>query len=137
MYKVIFLFCLSFFAISANAEQGVDKYVFATAEQKQQFDRISQELRCVVCQNQTLADSDAPLAADLRNEIAAQVKQGNSDQAIFDFVVARYGDFVLYKPPLKPLTWILWFAPILLLLLCLGIWYSIVTRAKAAAVLGE
>lgn len=138
MYKEIFLvILLSFSFVTAKAEQGIDKYIFDTVEQKQQFNRISEQLRCVVCQNQTLADSDATLAADLRNEIMIQVKEGKSDQAIFDFVVDRYGDFVLYNPPIKPLTWILWFGPIALLLLCMVIWYLVVTRAKPVSALGE
>lgn len=77
---------------------------------------MSQELRCLVCQNSTLADSDAPLAADLRNEIRTQMRAGKSDQEIVDYLVARYGDFVLYRPPVNSNTVLLWFGPFLLLL---------------------
>lgn len=76
---------------------------------------LAQQLRCVVCQNQTLADSNADLAVDLRRQIRQQLAAGASDQAVKDYLVQRYGDFVLYQPPLKPLTWLLWFGPPLLL----------------------
>ncbi|WP_454738376.1 cytochrome c-type biogenesis protein [Cupriavidus necator] len=75
---------------------------------------LSNELRCLVCQNQTLADSNADLAIDLRRQIREQLRGGASDAAVKDYLVQRYGDFVLYKPPLLPLTWLLWFGPLLL-----------------------
>ncbi|WP_020167251.1 MULTISPECIES: cytochrome c-type biogenesis protein [Methylotenera] len=80
-----------------------------------QVHRLSTELRCLVCQNQTLADSDAPLAEDLRVEIREMAAQGKSDQEIIDYLVARYGDFVLYRPPVKATTVLLWIGPFLLL----------------------
>ena len=75
---------------------------------------LSAELRCLVCQNQTIADSNAPLAEDLRNQVRERMRQGSSDSQIIDFMVARYGDFVLYRPPLKLTTVLLWFGPLLL-----------------------
>jgi cytochrome c-type biogenesis protein CcmH len=78
--------------------------------------RIASELRCLVWQNQTIADSHAELAVDLRNQVKDMLKRGESDQAIIDYMTARYGDFVLYRPPLKGTTFILWFGPGLLLL---------------------
>ncbi|SCK58524.1 cytochrome c-type biogenesis protein CcmH [Variovorax sp. HW608] len=78
---------------------------------------LSHQLRCVVCQNQTLADSQADLAVDLRRQMREQMRAGASDAAVKDYLVQRYGDFVLYKPPLKPSTWLLWFGPSLLLAL--------------------
>jgi cytochrome c-type biogenesis protein CcmH len=77
---------------------------------------ISQELRCLVCQNESLASSHAELADDLRREVRDLIRQGKTDQEVKDFLVARYGDFVLYRPEVKPLTWVLWFGPFLLLL---------------------
>ncbi len=77
--------------------------------------KIAAELRCLVCQNQTVADSHAPLAQDLRDEVRKMLAQGQSDQQVLDFMTARYGDFVLYKPPVKGTTWFLWFGPGLLL----------------------
>src|SRR5512145_3569525 len=81
---------------------------------------LAVELRCLVCQNQTLADSNAPLAVDLRNQIREQLKAGKSEQDVVDFMVARYGDFVLYRPPFKASTVALWAGPFLLL--ALGAW---------------
>ena len=77
---------------------------------------LTQQLRCLVCQNETLADSRADLAEDLRKEIREQMKAGKSDQEIIAFLTQRYGDFVLYKPPVKATTYLLWFGPFVLLL---------------------
>ncbi len=76
---------------------------------------LSSELRCLVCQNQTIADSSAPLAVDLRNTIREQLAKGASEREVVDFMTARYGDFVLYRPPLKATTLLLWAGPFLLL----------------------
>ena len=78
---------------------------------------MSQELRCLVCQNSTLADSSAPLAEDLRKEIRAQMRAGKSDKEVVDYLVARYGDFVRYRPPVNNSTALLWFGPFLLLII--------------------
>jgi cytochrome c-type biogenesis protein CcmH len=78
--------------------------------------RLAEELRCLVCQNQTIADSNAPLAVDLREQVREQMRKGASDDQIVDYLVARYGDFVRYRPPLKATTVLLWFGPPLLLL---------------------
>jgi len=80
---------------------------------------LGEELRCLVCQNQTIADSAAPLAVDLRNQIREQVRAGRSDDQIRDYMVARYGDFVLYRPPLKATTAALWLGPAALLAIAL------------------
>ena len=79
--------------------------------------QLAERLRCLVCQNQSLADSNAELAVDLRRQIREQIAQGKGDAQIIDFMVQRYGDFVLYRPPLKASTWLLWFGPPLLLLI--------------------
>lgn len=76
---------------------------------------ISEELRCLVCQNESLAGSRADLALDLKREIRGLIKEGKSDQEIRDFMVSRYGDFVLYRPPVKPTTWLLWIGPFVLM----------------------
>jgi cytochrome c-type biogenesis protein CcmH len=78
---------------------------------------LAHELRCLVCQNQTLADSNAPLAVDLRNQIREQLQAGKSERDVIDFMVARYGDFVLYRPPFKASTALLWLGPFLFLIL--------------------
>ena len=91
-------------------------YEFESEEQEALFNKLSDELRCLVCQNQSIADSNAELATDLREEIYGMLQQGKSEEEIVDFMVARYGDFVLYNPPLKPMTWVLWFGPAFALL---------------------
>ncbi len=91
-------------------------------------------LRCLVCQNQTLADSNAELAVDLRNQVRAQVKAGRSDEEIIDYLVARYGDFVLYRPPVKATTMLLWAGPFVLLVAGLaGLIVTLRRRARAGA----
>jgi cytochrome c-type biogenesis protein CcmH len=84
----------------------LDKHVMA----------LSEQLRCLVCQNQTIADSHADLAIDLKNQVREKLATGMSDQDVIDYMVQRYGDFVLYRPPVKRVTWLLWFGPFLLLL---------------------
>jgi cytochrome c-type biogenesis protein CcmH len=90
------------------------------AETEKRVAALAHELRCLVCQNQTLADSNAPLAVDLRNQIREQIAAGKSEQDVLDFMVARYGDFVLYRPPLKAATVALWVGPFVFL--AFGLW---------------
>ena len=89
---------------------------------------ISEELRCLVCQNESLAGSQAELAQDLRREVRDLIKQGNTDQQIKDFLVSRYGDFVLYRPQLKPSTWLLWGGPFVLLIVGLAVLVNYLRR---------
>ena len=89
---------------------------FDDALKQQQYESIIEEVRCLVCQNQSLADSSADLAQDLRQEIYEMVNAGKTDDEILAFLVARYGDFVLYRPQLKASTWLLWFGPFIFLL---------------------
>jgi cytochrome c-type biogenesis protein CcmH len=93
---------------------------------------LSEELRCLVCQNQTLADSTAPLAEDLRREVRELAQQGKSDAEIKQYLVARYGDFVLYRPPVKPTTWLLWFGPFAFLLGGALVWFVVLRRRGRA-----
>lgn len=105
---------------------------------EQRMSEIASELRCLVCQNQTIVDSNAPLAVDLRNEIREQLKQGRSAREIMDYMVARYGDFVLYRPPLKATTVLLWAGPLLLFLVGLAVMFrKIAKRRVEAAALTE
>jgi cytochrome c-type biogenesis protein CcmH len=97
---------------------------------------LAEELRCLVCQNQTLADSNAPLAVDLRNQVREQLKSGKSEQDVIDFMVARYGDFVLYRPPFKATTVLLWFGPLLLALLGIGMLVRRLKRRRAEVPVG-
>jgi cytochrome c-type biogenesis protein CcmH len=95
---------------------------------------LAEELRCLVCQNQTIADSHADLAIDLKNQIREKLKSGMSEEQILQFMVARYGDFVLYRPPVKATTVPLWFGPFALLLAALaGLFYYIQRRRRATA----
>lgn len=98
---------------------------------------IADELRCLVCQNESLAGSRADLALDLRREIRNLIKAGKSDTEILDFMVARYGDFVLYRPPFKPTTWLLWVGPFALLAVALWVLWRLVSRAARRKALGE
>lgn len=90
--------------------------------------RLEEELRCLVCQNQSLADSNAPLAEDLRREVHGLAAAGKSDDEIKAFLVARYGDFVLYRPPVKSTTWLLWFGPLVLLIVGGMVWWQVARR---------
>ena len=92
-----------------------DPLIFTNAEEEARYQQLTAELRCVVCQNQNLADSDAPLAQDLRNEIHTMMQAGRSNDEIKQFLIDRYGDFVLYKPPVKGNTLALWLMPAILL----------------------
>lgn len=94
---------------------------------------ISEELRCLVCQNESLAGSRADLAMDLRREIRTLIKDGKTDAQIRDYMVSRYGDFVLYRPPVKPITWALWFGPFLLLIGAVVILVRMVRRSQRSA----
>ena len=93
---------------------------------------LAEELRCLVCQNQTIADSNAPLAVDLRNQIRAQIAQGRSDDQIRSYMVERYGDFVLYKPPFHAATALLWLGPPLLIAIGIGAFVLVVRRRRPA-----
>jgi cytochrome c-type biogenesis protein CcmH len=100
-------------------------------EQAARYQALIAELRCLVCQNQTIAESNAPLAADLREQVRAQIEAGRSDAEIIEFVTARYGDFVLYRPPFKPSTWLLWLGPFAVLVLAGGVVFAFVSRSRA------
>jgi cytochrome c-type biogenesis protein CcmH len=88
---------------------------FADPVQQERYERVIRELRCLQCRSETIADSNATLAADLRRQVRELMAAGKSDQEIFQHMVDRYGDYVLYKPPVNPRTWLLWAAPVLLL----------------------
>lgn len=110
----IWLLVLALMAPLALA--AIDTYEFDTEEQRQRFYQLSSELRCPKCQNQNIADSDAPIAMDLRREVYRMLNEGKDNEEIVDFLVARYGEFVRYKPALTPATAILWFGPAAMLL---------------------
>jgi cytochrome c-type biogenesis protein CcmH len=128
MPRMLIYFAIAFTAITAYAQALTD------IEFEGRLKRLESELRCLVCQNQTLADSNAPLAEDLRREVRALATSGKSDDEIRQYLVARYGDFVLYKPPLQRNTWLLWIGPFGLLLGGGIVWYAILRRRTGAAV---
>jgi cytochrome c-type biogenesis protein CcmH len=114
-------------ALAAAAQAGQA----AEAELDKRVQRVTEELRCLVCQNQTIADSHAELAVSLKKQVRTMLAQGMSDQQAVDFMVQRYGDFVLYRPPLKGATWLLWFGPFLLLLSGLALLFFKLRRIQA------
>src|SRR5213080_1499042 len=113
MKRIVFLIslviCFASVALAKEAKPAEDPQI------AQRMKALTEQLRCLVCQNETLADSHADLAEDLRKEIREQMKAGKSDQEIIAFLTQRYGDFVLYKPPVKPTTYLLWFGPFVML----------------------
>ena len=101
--------------LTGVAHAAIDTYEFANDAERDRFRELTKELRCPKCQNQDIADSNAPIATDLRREIYRMLGEGKDNQQILDFMVARYGDFVLYKPALTSKTAVLWFGPLALL----------------------
>jgi cytochrome c-type biogenesis protein CcmH len=110
-------------------------YRFETPAQETRFQSLNQQLRCLVCQGQSIADSDADLAADLRREVRRLILEGKSDQEVVDFLVARYGDFVLFKPPVKASTYVLWFGPFVLLVAGIGMLFGAIRKRRTTPVL--
>jgi cytochrome c-type biogenesis protein CcmH len=98
---------------------------------EQRMIKLAEDLRCLVCQNESLAGSHAELAEDLRREIRAQMKAGKDDKAVIEYLTNRYGDFVLYQPPFKPVTYLLWLGPLLFLLIGVGAWYVTLKKRRA------
>ncbi len=119
---------LPFLVFSKEATPAADDPVL-----EKRVTGLASELRCLVCQNQSLADSNAPLAVDLRNQIREQLKGGASERDVIDFLVARYGDFVLYRPPLKATTAALWGGPFVFLALGLILLFRRIARRRNAA----
>lgn len=126
MKFLIALFITLQCAVGVHANQAVPLAEDPVVEQR--LITIAEELRCLVCQNESLAGSRADLAMDLRREVRTLIKAGKSDAEIREFLVSRYGDFVLYRPPVKPSTWLLWFGPLLLLIGAIWLLISIIKR---------
>lgn len=117
MLNKLLLLALLFFSAVSFAADNTDLYTFTSLTHKQRFYDLTSEFRCLVCQNQTLAESNAPFAKDMRKQILMMINQDASDQEIREFLVKRYGEFVRYKPPFNPATYFLWLAPGILLLI--------------------
>ena len=114
--------CL-FSVLSISAYAAIDVYDFDSVQQEAQYRGLIEELRCPKCQNQNLAGSDAPIAQDLKQKTYDLIKDGRSDGEIRAYMQERYGDFITYKPPVRPSTWILWFFPPLLLISLIVGWF--------------
>jgi cytochrome c-type biogenesis protein CcmH len=113
MAFALLMLCIASLAFAAQP-QATTPNVYRNLAEETRFHALTSMLRCVMCQNESLADSQAPIAHDLRREILELMRQGKSDAQIRDFLVARYGEFVLYKPRIEPATWLLWFGPLAL-----------------------
>lgn len=126
------LLLLVSFVLSGNTLAAIDTYEFADDQMRQRFYQLNEELRCPKCQNQALGDSDSPIAMDLRHEVYRLLSEGKSDQQIKDYLVARYGEYILYRPELSSHTLMLWLAPLILLLIGLVVVVVMVKRRKQA-----
>lgn len=113
--RLLLILLLGMLIAPALSAQAVDPLPFKNPTEEARFQRLTAQLRCLVCQNENLADSNASLARDLRHQVFAQLQAGRSDAQIKQYMVERYSDFVLYDPPVKRGTWLLWFGPLLLL----------------------
>ncbi len=133
LWRLILPLMTALALVALPGHAAIDDYEFESAEQEARFRRLADELRCPMCLNANLSGSDAPIAADLRREIHDQIKSGRSDAEIIEFMSARYGDFILYRPPLNSGTFLLWFGPVFLLLLG----FFIVRRMTRASELDE
>jgi cytochrome c-type biogenesis protein CcmH len=123
--------------VSANAFGQASELARPDAATEARLKALAEELRCLVCQNQSIADSSAPLAVDLRNQIRDQIGQGRSDEQIRAYMVQRYGDFVLYRPPFQASTAVLWLGPPLLVAGGIVTFLLVVRRRRAAADSGK
>lgn len=127
--KRIVLLLMVLWSASSSA---VEVRQFANPDEEQRYEHLVRDLRCLVCQNQSLADSDADLARDLRDEVYKMIHEGKSEQEASQFLVDRYGDFVLYRPPFKLQTALLWIGPLLVLFGALGVvWHLARVRGRA------
>jgi len=122
LFVLIFLLFVPF-------AQAIDPLPFANDAEEQRFQHLASELRCLVCQNQNIADSDAGLAKDLRKEVFEMMRAGQSDDEIKRFLTDRYGDFVLYRPPFKSTTLVLWIGPIVILVIVFAIARNMMLRS--------
>lgn len=117
----------------AGLAAALDPFEFRDAEEEARFRALAHELRCVMCQNQSLADSNAMIAQDLRKQVLSLMREGRSDEEIKQFLVERYSEFVLYRTPVEPATWLLWFGP-LVVLVGGAIAVVVIVRRRAAQV---
>ena len=112
------------------AQAAIETFAYTNDAERERFQALTRELRCPKCQNQDLADSNAPIADDLRGEIHRLMNEGKSDEQIINYLVARYGEFVMYRPPVEQRTWLLWYGPAAFLILGFCIILIIVRRRQ-------
>ncbi|MCP1675853.1 cytochrome c-type biogenesis protein CcmH [Natronocella acetinitrilica] len=125
LLQAALLVLIALFWAGSASGGAMDPVHFDSDAKAAQYRTLLHELRCTVCQNQSLADSNADLASDLRRQVFELVDDGATNAQVIDYMVARYGDFVLYRPPLRPSTYVLWLGPFGLLILGIFIWYQV------------
>lgn len=135
MSKILLI--IAFFCLSITSVQAIEYKAFTDKQQEATYNELIDELRCLVCQNQTIADSNADLAKDLRQKVYTLLQQGKSREQIVDFMTDRYGDFVLYNPPFKAKTSLLWLAPVVFLVLGLVVMIVIIRKRNAVPTVTE
>lgn len=123
-----FVLVLLLLIVHAKTFAAIDPYDFENETQRERYQHFIEDLRCPKCQNQNLAGSDAPIANDLRHELQRLLKEGKSDGEIVDYMVSRYGEFILYEPPFDKKTAVLWLAPIIFLLVGISVLINIARR---------
>lgn len=130
MHKLLFSLLL-LFPSAIFAQNDTDLYAFSHPAYQHRFHHLTNELRCLVCQNETLADSNAPLAQDMRKQISVMLNQGLSDEQIMQFLIQHYGEFISYNPPLNPITFLLWAGPGMLLIIgLLFFWKQLIMQRR-------
>jgi len=129
-----FLVLIAFLFANNNTFAAIEAHEFANDLDRQRYQSFIEEMRCPKCQNQNLAGSDSPISADLRREIYEMIKAGKSDKEIVDFMVERYGDFILYRPRVTPVTYALWGMPIALLIIGSIVLIMILRRRRGASI---
>lgn len=134
MSRAALVLLLLLSTLAGAAQAVVETYDFTDEGDRARYQRFTYELRCPKCQNQNLADSNAPIAADLRRELHRLLEEGRSDEEIVDFMVQRYGEYVLYRPRLEPRTWLLWGAPAGMLLGGLLVMALMLRRSRRTSV---
>jgi len=130
VFIAIIALLIPFVAMAGPTAPPSEPMTFETEAEEQRYQRLIRELRCTVCQNQNLIESNAPLANDLRRQIALMINDGSDTDEIIEYMVARYGDFVLFRPPMKATTYLLWFGPVAMLLIGLAALGTILWRRR-------
>lgn len=135
LIQPLFILVSLLFAVVVSADEGSDTLEFKNDDQRSQYQRLTEELRCPKCQNQNIADSNAPIAKDLRNEVHRLILEGDNEEQIVDFMVERYGNFVVYKPKFDTSTYLLWLGPAVIALL--GLMIVIISARRKRGVSSE